>query len=111
MKDLAAEYAVDHDKKGEIVHSSGYAIAQSGEVIGVSSAQSFAERRAIDANRRNIRKYSDSRIASQAMANGPRAKVYTPPDSSNATQAPRQLPKREFSRGRNLSPRTPGVVR
>ncbi len=50
------------DKKGDIVHSSGYAKVQSGERIGSTSVEGFMKRQRIDANRNYVQSYRDSKV-------------------------------------------------
>ena len=52
-------------ERAGIFHSSAYGRAQSGSTMGAASSESFAERRKVDENRQNIRKYSDSMVAEQ----------------------------------------------
>ena len=53
-------------KKEDVVHSSAYADAQNQGGIGASSVQSFGQRRAIDQHRSVVRRYSDSKIATES---------------------------------------------
>ena len=54
------------EKKEDVVHSSAYAEAQNQGGIGSVSTQTFNQRREIDRNRSVIRKYSDSKVATEA---------------------------------------------
>ena len=54
------------EKKEDVIHSSAYAEAQNQGGIGSSSMQTFEQRKAIDQNRSMVRKYSDSKIATEA---------------------------------------------
>lgn len=54
-----------NEKKGDVVHSTGYAKVQSEGRIGTASAESFAARRAIEANRTSVQRYKDSRVANE----------------------------------------------
>lgn len=65
--------------KEDIFHSSAYGAAQSGAGMGSASTESFSRRRKIEENRRLVKGYNHSSIASAATSNGPRAKVFTPP--------------------------------
>lgn len=91
---------MDKSKKEDIFHSSAYGKAQNGAGMGASSAESFAARRRIDQNRRVIKGYGNSSLVGQAIGNGPRAKVYTPPVANTQSGAARPLP-----------PRNPGISR
>ena len=53
-------------KKEDVIHSSAYAEAQNQGGIGASSVQSFGQRRAIDQHRSVVRRYSDSKIATES---------------------------------------------
>ena len=53
-------------------HSSGFAQVQNGNSIGAASAQSFSERREIDANRTMVQKYKQSQVA-QSVNRMPKA--------------------------------------
>ena len=53
------------DKKEDVIHSSAYAEAQNQGGIGSSSMQTFEQRKAIDQNRNLVRKYGDSKIATE----------------------------------------------
>lgn len=54
------------EKKEDVVHSSAYAEAQNQGGIGSVSTQTFNQRREIDQRRSVIRKYSDSKVATEA---------------------------------------------
>ena len=62
-------------KKEEAVHSSGYARAVRGERIGTTSAESFAARQAMEANRQVVRRYKESKVG-DARNTVERAKGY-----------------------------------
>lgn len=112
MKNPFIKYLMK-EKKEDIFHSSGYGKAQSAEVIGTASTQSFADRMKIDKNRQIVRGYNDSRIANGMYANGPRAKQYVPPEKkeqlsdmgaaktvamkSAPKSTPAEAPKRNFA--------------
>lgn len=51
-----------NDRKEDILHSSGYAKAQSGRGIGAAGTDDFAARKALDSQRKYIQKYKNSRI-------------------------------------------------
>lgn len=67
------------DEKEDIFHSSAYGKAQNGGSMGSASSVSFTDRMKINQSRRVVKGYGDSRLASQGIGNGPRAKQYTPP--------------------------------
>lgn len=73
-----------HEERKNVFHSSAYAKAQSGEVIGAASIESFDERQKIEQNRKIIRGYNDSRVATQRYAGAPRAKQYTQTETATA---------------------------
>lgn len=58
------------DKAKDVAHSSAYAEAQNAGKMGVASAQSFAERQKIEANRTIVQGYRDSRVVSDAFGSG-----------------------------------------
>ena len=70
------------DKKVDFFHSSAYGKAQSGGVMGSTSAESFNDRMKIDRNRTVVRRYDDSKLVALSKENGPRAKKYIPPEKS-----------------------------
>lgn len=80
MKNPFLKYVMKNEKKEDIFHSSAYGVAQNGAGMGAASTQSFRERRAIEQNRQNIGGYDRSRIMNGASMNGPRPKIYTPPN-------------------------------
>ena len=49
----------------DVVHSSGYGVAQNEGGIGVASTRSFAERMKVDRNRTKIKGYRDARVVSE----------------------------------------------
>ena len=57
---------VMNKKKEDVVHSSAYAEAQNQGGIGASSTQTFGQRRAIDQHRSVVRRYGDSKIATES---------------------------------------------
>ena len=66
-------------KTKDALHSSGYAAVQNGANFGASSNLSFAERQKIEEERKFVRGYRNSRIASGV--NGmPRPTTYTKPN-------------------------------
>lgn len=65
MPDAPIVKRLIRDEKSEFFHSSAYGRAQSGGTIGAASTESFDQRRKIDENRQNIRKYDDSLVAEQ----------------------------------------------
>ena len=71
------------EKTPDVLHTSGFATVQ-GKTFGVDSTESFAKRRAIDANRTTVRRYADSKIAAGTRNANLRAKKYDPrADKSN----------------------------
>jgi hypothetical protein len=80
------------NKSEDVFHSSAYAKMQNGSSIGAASSQSFAERKRMEENRQRIRGYRDSGLMSRAAANGPRPKVFTPPEGG-ALNSPGNLGK------------------
>lgn len=70
------------DEKQDVFHSSAYAKAQSGAALGSASSESYNVRVNINQNRTKVRGYGDSEIMTGAKMNGPRAKVYTPPEKN-----------------------------
>ena len=54
--------------KSKIFHSSGYARSQNRGSFGVTSGESFAERRTIDENRKFVRGYNNARVINDARA-------------------------------------------
>lgn len=65
------------NKREEIFHSSGYGAAQSGGGVGAASGESFAQRQAIEKQRRFVQGYKNSQIMRQQHGLM-RAKTYTP---------------------------------
>lgn len=57
------------ETRADYLHSSGYAKAQSGSKIGVSSLQSFKDRQILEGNRRYVRSYRESKMGTQADNN------------------------------------------
>ena len=93
------------DKKEDIFHSSEYGRAQSAEVIGTTSTESFDERMKIEKNRHIVRGYNDSRVATGAYINGPRAKKYTPPEKKDGVLDKKQVNKSDGpSAGKPVTP-------
>ena len=62
---ILTEHIFKHDKKQDLLHSSGYAQVQNGATMGASSAESFTERQKIDENRRFVKGYRNSRIMNE----------------------------------------------
>ena len=82
MKNSFIKY-VRKERKEDIFHSSEYGKAQSAEVIGTASSETFSDRMRMERNRQIVRGYNDSRVATGAYANGPRAKKYIPPEKKD----------------------------
>ena len=82
-KNPLLKYVMKADKE-DVLHSSAYGKAQNGAGMGVTSSESFETRRRIDENRKVVGGYGSSRVATQVIGNGPRAKVYTPPSGEAA---------------------------
>lgn len=80
MKNPFLKYIMK-EKKENIFHSSAYGKAQSADVMGTASMQSFEERMKVDKNRQIVQSYNDSRIVSGSYLNGPKAKKYVPPEN------------------------------
>lgn len=49
----------------DVVHSSGYGVAQNEDGIGVASTQSFAKRMEVERNRQKVKGYRDARVVSE----------------------------------------------
>lgn len=66
---LLLKYAMKNDKKEDIFHSSGYAKSQSGSNFGAAggSGETFSARRDIDAERKFIQGYKNSRITNEYL--------------------------------------------
>ena len=81
---IAIDYAMKHVDKGEVIHSSGYAQAQSGGNVGAAAGAnaSFAARQALEQQRKYIQGYRNSRIMN-SFYGVQRAKTYTPPSQRN----------------------------
>ena len=47
----------------DVIHSSGYARAQSGAAFGATSAESFKKLQKIERNRKHVQGYGQSRVA------------------------------------------------
>lgn len=62
---LVAEYGMKHDRRENMMHSSGFATAQSGVNLGAAAGETFAERQALDEKRKFVRRYSNSRIMNE----------------------------------------------
>lgn len=62
---LLTRHIFKHDKKEDMLHSSGYAQVQNGANVGAASAESFAARQAINENRRYVQGYKNSRIMNE----------------------------------------------
>lgn len=75
MSGLYSKFVIK-EKKDDVVHSSGYGVAQSGGAMGASSGVGFTERMRINNNRTKIRRYGDSKIANQFQVSRSRAAVY-----------------------------------
>ncbi|MBR5408926.1 hypothetical protein IK112_03245 [Candidatus Saccharibacteria bacterium] len=73
------KYVMRHDNKSDMLHSSGYAKAQSGESFGAAGGSTFSERQNIEEKRRYIQGYRNSKIMNEyygverARATVPRA--------------------------------------
>ncbi|MBR3122265.1 hypothetical protein IKF28_02355 [Candidatus Saccharibacteria bacterium] len=81
MSDLLVKFMKKENEK-DVFHSSAYAKAQSGAAMGVTSSQSFADRRRMEQNRRIVQGYGDSRVANSAFSNGPKAKTFSQGDKT-----------------------------
>ena len=58
---------MSRDKQQEYFHSSGYAQAQNGSGMGVVSAQSFQERKAIEDRRKFVQGYRNARLVGEGF--------------------------------------------
>lgn len=81
MKDLFLKYFAK-EKKENIFHSSEYGKAQNANAMGAASVETFSERMETERNRQIVKSYGESRIANGMYGNGPRAKRYVPPEST-----------------------------
>ena len=75
------------DEKKDVFHSSAYAKAQSGEVMGAASTEDFKVRVNINQNRQMVRGYRDSGVMIDANKNAPKAKTYTSSEQGGAVDA------------------------
>lgn len=92
---LLLKYAMKDDKKEEIFHSSGYARAQAGANFGAAGGggETFSARKNIDADRKYIQGYKNSRITNEyrslerakAMASSAVSSINSHTDSRGAT--------------------------
>ena len=75
---ILIKYAMKNDKKAEILHSSVYAQAQSGEKIGsASTGIDMAKRAALDNQRKFVKGYRDSSLM-QGVKGTEHAKKFVP---------------------------------
>lgn len=72
------------DKKEDVFHSSAYAKAQNGTGFGATSSESFKVRVNINQHRQAVRGYSESKLMTEGVHGGPKAKTYEAPDASGA---------------------------
>ena len=83
MSDLLSKFIMKK-KTEDVIHSSIYGEAQSGDRIGATSSQGFNERMMIEKNRNRIRGFNDSRLVTQArVSSGTKAKVYEAPEKKD----------------------------
>jgi len=101
-KNPLLKYMMDDEKREDFFHTSRHARIQSGANMGAASTETFAQRRMIDQNRTRVKKYSDSRIAAQAMVGHERPKVYTPPNKGAGGASTGRRPA-----GPGIGPRPP----
>ena len=68
----------DEELRKKIFHSSAYAAAQAGGKMAVGSEMTYAERQKIEAQRKHVQSYQNSRLLGNA---GPpsMARTYAPP--------------------------------
>lgn len=83
MSGLYSKFVIK-DKKNDVVHSSGYGVAQNGGAMGASSTVGFSERMRINNNRSRVKRFGDSKIATQFQNNYTGAKVYDRKNDSAA---------------------------
>ena len=75
---ILLKYAMKNDKKAEILHSSVYAQAQSGEKIGAASTGvDMATRKALENQRKFVKGYRDSSLM-QGVKGAKHAKKFVP---------------------------------
>lgn len=67
-KTIVSDYVTRHEDRADFKHSSGYAKAQSGDNFGAASLASFEARKALDAQRKFVRKYKESKIGTGRFA-------------------------------------------
>lgn len=89
----------------EVLHSSGYAKAQNKDSFGAASTETFTERQRIEEQRKFVRGYRNSRLATSATS-GYRAKAYTPP-AKDSGEKPALGPKPAPTPNRTPPPRIP----
>ena len=75
MSGLYSKFVIK-EKKGDVVHSSGYGAVQNSGAMGASSGVGFTERMRINNNRSRVKRYGDSKIANQFQVSKSRATVY-----------------------------------
>ena len=93
---------IQGEKRAEdVMHSSGFAQVQNGGNIGVSSGESFDERRAIDEHRRFVKGYENARLVRGAYT-AERARTYVPRTNSRFADA-RGLGSRRDTSGDGFS--------
>jgi hypothetical protein len=78
MSNLVLKYVMRDEGKKDIYHTSGYAKMHGGDNMGAVSAETFAQRRAVEAGRKYVQGYRNSRVIGGAMPVG-MAKTYVPP--------------------------------
>ena len=78
------KYIMKDTERSDVFHSSAYGRAQNAGGMGAASGESFAMRRAMEANRKLVRGYGDAGVMNAARMQGPKAKKYTPPAKNGA---------------------------
>ena len=100
---LAADFAIKHDDKADFMHTSGYAKAQNRESFGAAGAASFEARKAMDEQRKYIKSYKRSAIATTRFSQI-HPKPYAPEKTTQANSA-NKAPHKPVQ-----SQRVPGVL-
>lgn len=93
MKNPLLKYIMKNNNKENIFHSSIFGKLQNGASFGSTSSESFNARLNIDKNRKIIKNYRDSHLASNTGNFNPRPKTYTAPNNNPSSQAPTNQPK------------------
>ena len=97
------------EKKEDVVHSTGYGVAQNEGGFGTASAKSFANRQDTEANRSMVGGYKDSKIARESRAEVPLASGYNAARETAQREAIRQRFGRDSERKNPSSMRSGGM--